>query len=218
MPQNTTLPLRNTARGSGVLSGHFRRSTALDESQACRRRVALAVTRAKQGDREALRFLYVQYADNVYGYVASIVKDEHEAEDVTQLVFAKLMMVIGKYEQRQVPFMSWLLRLAHNAALDHLRRRLPMPAEEVRNPDEGVDGPASDDAQVVGDALAALPEDQRTVVVLRHVVGLTPGEIAERLGRSENSIHGLHHRGRRALQSHLRELECVPAIARRRAA
>ena len=203
---------------SGVLSGRFRRSTSIDESDMCRRRVATAVARAKQGDREALRYLYIQYADNVYGYVASIVKDEHEAEDVTQLVFAKLMTVIGKYEQRQVPFMSWLLRLAHNAALDHLRRRLPTPAEEVRNPDEGVDGPASDDAQVVGDALAALPEDQRTVVVLRHVVGLTPGEIAERLGRSENSIHGLHHRGRRALQTHLRQLECAPATARRHAA
>jgi RNA polymerase sigma-70 factor, ECF subfamily len=56
------------------------------------------------------------------------------------------------------------------------------------------------------------------VVVLRHVVGLTPGEIAERLGRSENSIHGLHHRGRRALQSQLRQLDCAPATTRRRAA
>jgi RNA polymerase sigma-70 factor (ECF subfamily) len=63
---------------------------------------------------------------------------------------------------------------------------------------------------VVGEALAALPEDQRTVVVLRHLVGLTPGEIAERLGRSENSIHGLHHRGRRAAQQELRRLECGP--------
>ena len=182
----------------------------LDESDACRRRVAPRVARAKQGDREALRFLYVQYADNVYGYVASIVKDDHEAEDITQMVFAKLMTKLRKYEQRQVPFTSWLLRLAHNAALDHLRRRLPTPAEEVRSPDEGFDA-ASGDAQVVGQALAALPEDQRTVVVLRHVVGLTPGEIAERLGKSENSIHGLHHRGRRALQSQLRQLECAPA-------
>jgi RNA polymerase sigma-70 factor (ECF subfamily) len=203
---------------AGVLSGQFRRSTRLDESDLCRRRVAAAIARAKQGDREALRFLYVQYADNVYGYVASIVKDEHEAEDITQFVFAKLMSSLGKYEQRAVPFTSWLLRLAHNAALDHLRRRLPTPAEEVRSPDERVDGPGTSDAQVVGEALAALPEDQRTVVVLRHVVGLTPGEIAERLGRSENSIHGLHHRGRRALQSHLRQLECVPATARRRSA
>jgi RNA polymerase sigma-70 factor (ECF subfamily) len=203
---------------SGVLSGQFRRSSRFDESEAGRRRIALAIARAKQGDREALRFLYVEYADNVYGYVASIVKDEHEAEDITQLVFAKLMTKLARYQERQVPFTSWLLRLAHNAALDHLRRRLPTPVEAVRSPDEGGDGPTSDDAQVVGQALAALPEDQRTVVVLRHFVGLTPGEIAERLGRSENSIHGLHHRGRRALQSHLRQLECAPATARRRAA
>jgi RNA polymerase sigma-70 factor (ECF subfamily) len=195
---------------AGVLSGRFRRSTNLDESDACRRRVALAVARAKQGDREALRYLYVQYADNVYGYVASIVKDEHEAEDITQFVFAKLMTVLPKYEQRQVPFTSWLLRLAHNAALDHLRRRVPTPVDEVRSSEERANLGPSDDVQVVSQALAALPEDQRTVVVLRHLVGLTPGEIAERLGRSENSIHGLHHRGRRAAQQELRRLECGP--------
>jgi RNA polymerase sigma-70 factor (ECF subfamily) len=216
-PSRVTVLDRPTS-SAGVLQGRFRRSTSLDESDACRRRVARAIARAKQGDREALRYLYVQYADNVYGYVASIVKDEHEAEDITQLVFAKLMTKLAQYEQRQVPFTSWLLRLAHNAALDHLRRRLPTPAEEVRSPDERFDGPTSDDVQVVSQALAELPEDQRTVVVLRHVVGLTPGEIAERLGKSENSIHGLHHRGRRALQSHLRQLECAPATARRRAA
>ena len=216
-PNRVTVLERPTS-SAGVLEGRFRRSTSLDESDACRRRVARAIARAKQGDREALRYLYVQYADNVYGYVASIVKDEHEAEDITQMVFAKLMTKLAQYEQRKVPFTSWLLRLAHNAALDHLRRRLPTPAEEVRSPDERFDGPSSDDAQIVGQALAALPEDQRTVVVLRHVVGLTPGEIAERLGKSENSIHGLHHRGRRALQSQLRQLECAPATTRRRAA
>jgi RNA polymerase sigma-70 factor (ECF subfamily) len=219
MQHETTIRLNHAEDGSaGVLYGRFRRSTSLDESETCRRRVAQAVARAKQGDREALRYLYVQYADNVYGYVASIVRDEYEAEDITQLVFAKLMTVLHKYEQREVPFTSWLLRLAHNAALDHLRRRLPTPAEEVRSPDERDDASSADDVQVVGQALAALPEDQRTVVVLRHLVGLTPGEIAERLGRSENSIHGLHHRGRRTLQSHLRQLECAPVTARRRAA
>jgi RNA polymerase sigma-70 factor (ECF subfamily) len=219
MQYTNVVRLSHAERGSaGVLSGRFRPSTSMDESYACRRRVALAVARAKQGDREALRFLYVQYADNVYGYVASILRDEHEAEDVTQVVFARLMTKLHKYEQREVPFASWLLRLAHNAAYDHLRRRLPMPAEEVRSPDERVEKSSSDDVQVVGQALAALPDDQRTVVVLRHLVGLTPGEIAERLGRSENSIHGLHHRGRRALQSHLRELECAPVTVSRRVA
>jgi RNA polymerase sigma-70 factor (ECF subfamily) len=47
-------------------------------------------------------------------------------------------------------------------------------------------------------------------VFLRHVVGLTPGEIADRLGRSESSIHGLHHRGRRALQRELTRLDATP--------
>ena len=211
MPHNNAVGLNHVEdRSAGVVSGRFRRSTRLDESEACRRRVALAVARAKQGDREALRYLYVQYADNVYGYVASIVKDEHEAEDITQLVFAKLMTVLPKYEQRQVPFTSWLLRLAHNAAFDHLRRRLPTPVDEVRSPEEGAESGASDDVQVVGQALASLPEEQRTVVVLRHLVGLTPGEIAQRLGRTENSVHGLHHRGRRAIQQELRRLECGP--------
>ncbi len=210
-PLERTFGLHHAEAGSaGVLAGHFRRSTSLDESDTCHRRVALAVARAKQGDREALRYLYVQYADNVFSYVASILRDEHEAEDVTQHVFAKLMTVLPKYEPREVPFTSWLLRLAHNAALDHRRRRLPTPTEEVRSPDERAAGSRTENVQMISHALAALSEDQRTVVVLRHVVGLTPVEIAQRLGRSEHSIHGLHHRGRRALQSHLRELECAP--------
>ena len=207
----------NDARhSSGVLSGHFRRDTRLADDDVTKRRVARAVTRAKQGDREALRYLYIRYADNVYSYVLSILRDEHEAEDVTQLVFAKLMTVLHKYEQREAPFTSWLMRLAHNAAYDHLRRRLPTPVDEVRSPEDRIDAGPSGDVQIVGQALAALPEDQRTVVVLRHLVGLTPGEIADRLGRTENSVHGLHHRGRRALQQELRQLECAPVTTRRR--
>ena len=50
-------------------------------------------------------------------------------------------------------------------------------------------------------------------MLLRHVVGLTPGEIASRLGRTESSIHGLHHRGRRALQVELASRDSAPAIA-----
>ena len=49
------------------------------------------------------------------------------------------------------------------------------------------------------------------MVVLRHLVGLTPGEIAGRLGRSEASIHGLHHRGRRTLQTELSRMGSAPS-------
>ncbi len=59
-------------------------------------------------------------------------------------------------------------------------------------------------------ALETLPEDQRGVVVLRHLVGLSPGEIADRMGRTESSIHGLHHRARLALRRELEGVECAP--------
>ena len=173
------------------------------------RKTKLAVARAKEGDREAMRFLYVSYSHNIYGYVRSIVRDDHEAEDVTQHVFAKLMTTIGKYDDRGVPFFAWLLRLARNVAIDHLRANRATPIESV--PETGAAYNADiDQVQMVRDALATLPEEQREVVVLRHVVGLAPGEIADRMGRTESSIHGLHHRGRRALQRELIALEASP--------
>lgn len=188
----------------------FRSSTTIDASPAAAREVRLAIGRAKQGDREAVRFLYVRYADNVYGYVRSIVRDEREAEDLTQQVFLKLCTAINKYEDRGVPFTGWLLRMSRNLALDHLRRRRATPVEEVLAADKQTDESSVERARDFHSALASIPAEQRDVVVMRHVVGLTPQEIALRLGRTESSIHGLHHRGRRALQRELRRLGAVP--------
>jgi RNA polymerase sigma-70 factor, ECF subfamily len=198
----------------------FRARTTLDESPEDVRMVRMAVARAREGDREAIRFLYVRYSHNIYGYVRSIVHDEHEAEDITQHVFAKLMSALAKYDQRGVPFSAWIIRVARNAALDHVRQRRPIPCEEVReNDDRGSDQTMHQHRSLMlRDALATLPEDQREVLVLRHVVGLSPGEIAERLGRTEPSIHGLHHRGRGALRSVLSQMECGPTVAAKVAA
>jgi RNA polymerase sigma-70 factor (ECF subfamily) len=164
----------------------LRARASLDESPEALRRVRLAIARAKEGDREALRLLYVHYSANVYGYVRSILRDEKEAEDLTQHVFLKLITVICKYDDRGVPFSAWLLRLARNAALDHLRRRRATPAEEVYAPDAHDDQGALDTARDIQAALDALPDEQRTVVGMRHVVGLTPPEIAKKLGRTES--------------------------------
>src|SRR5437763_11031944 len=109
--------------------------TTLDESPETLSRTRLAVARAKEGDQEALRFLYVSYAHNIYGYVRSIVRDDHEAEDITQHVFAKLMTRIGRYDDRGVPFFAWLLRLARNVAIDHLRGNRMTPTETVLDAD-----------------------------------------------------------------------------------
>src|SRR5690348_16494795 len=179
---------------SGVLEGRFRRVGRLTDDDAGTCAVAQAVTRAKHGYREALRYLYVHYADHVYGYVASILRDDHEAEDVTQHLFAKLMTALPKYEPREVPFSAWILRVARNVAVDHMRQRRAIPCEEVRALETTGDDDDASRMRALGlrDALATLSEEQRQVIVMRHVVGLTPGEIADRLGRTEPSIHGLH--------------------------
>jgi RNA polymerase sigma-70 factor (ECF subfamily) len=187
--------------------GRFRRRRKLDHSPRSERLVLAAVEQAKQGDADALRFLYLRYADNVYGYVCSIVRDEFEAEDVTQQIFAKLLTSLERYEPRVVPFSAWVLRVAHNAAIDHVRARRPVPLEEVHPPDA-----AADDArgrERFADlrlALDALPAEQRDVLVLRFLVGLTPREVAERIGRSEDAVHGLQHRGRRRLRNEMTQL------------
>lgn len=193
----------------------FRTRSTLDDSPELQDKTRLAVQRAKEGDDEALRFLYVTYSSNIYGYVRSIVRDDYEAEDVTQHVFAKLMTTLVRFDDRGVPFSAWLLRLARNVAIDHLRANRVTPAENAVDPD---DGRAADlnRSQLVREALASLPAVQREVVVLRYLVGLSPGEIADRMGRSESSIHGLHHRGRRALQRELERVDSAPFTRRGR--
>lgn len=184
--------------------------SSVETSERTERMVRAAVVRAKAGDPEAVRFLYLSYADNVYSYVRTIVRHHHDAEDVTQQVFAKLLTTIHKYEPRQVAFVGWLLRMAHNVAIDVLRSQRAKPAEEIYGADERIDEDAPERARCLRDAIDALPEDQRMVVVLRHVLGMTPEEIAVELGRTPSSVHGLHHRGRRALRQELVGMQAGP--------
>jgi RNA polymerase sigma-70 factor, ECF subfamily len=177
------------------------------------RLVQEAVGRAKKGDMGAIHFLYVRYAPDVLRFVNSFVHDQHEAEDITQNVFAKLITAIRKYEQREVPFTAWILRVARNAALDHMRTRRAIPMEDVRVADAGQRQVGHERGRDLRHALAQLPEDQREVLVLRHIVGLSPMEIADALGRTESSVHGLHHRGRRSLQANLTALGAAPVVA-----
>ena len=201
----------------GATSGGFRPRTELPDQNGTDALLLKAVLRAKEGDRDALRFLYVRYADNIYGYVRSIVRDDHEAEDITQQLFSKLTFALSRYEPRSVPFSAWILRVARNLAVDHIRAVRAIPCEEVRPVDSVADDYSFERSQALQDALDALPRDQRQVLILRHVAGLSPGEIARSLGKTEGSIHGLHHRGRRTLQRELSELGAGPVTARQAA-
>ncbi len=172
-----------------------------------------AVARVKEGDMSGLHFLYVRYGEDVRRYVDSIVRDHHEAEDLTQSVFLKLISVIKGYEPRGVPFAAWLLRVARNAAVDSLRARWALPSGDIWLKDEGRDRIAFERRESLKAALALLPREQREVVVLRYVSGLPPREIARVLHKTQSSVHGLQHRGRRALRAALEELDAAPLTA-----
>jgi RNA polymerase sigma-70 factor, ECF subfamily len=194
----------------GAARGKFRRRRTLDRSREGEALVLRAVARAKDGDEEAMRFLYLRYVDNVYGYVCSIVRDEHDAEDVTQQIFAKLMTALGRYEPRVVPFSAWVLRVAHNAAIDHMRGRRAIPVEEVRSPEEADEDVARERWADLQTALRVLPEEQREVLLLRFLVGLTPREVADRLGRTEDAVNALQLRARRRVRRELTAVGAAP--------
>jgi len=172
------------------------------------------VKAAQAGDREAMQELYVMHAAAVEAHVRRIVGGRHDAEDVTQQVFAKLLTELHRYRPGDPPFAAWVLRVAHNVAIDHLRRMRVMPSWTEA---DGAERPADDAARECSVslrvALGDLPADQRNVLLLHHLVGLSPSEIALRLGRTGHSVHCLHHRGRRSARVALNDLGAAPVTA-----
>jgi RNA polymerase sigma-70 factor, ECF subfamily len=169
------------------------------------------IAAARRGDAEALGLVYARYHGRVRRYVEGILGDGHDAEDVTQQVFMRLPAALARYEERPASFAAWLLRVARNAALDRMRTRATLPLEELGATPAWADDVRLERRSCLREALEALPHDQRQVVLMRHVVGLTTPEIAAALGRSEGSVHALHHRGRAGLRRRLGELGLTPA-------
>ena len=176
-----------------------------------------AVRRAQQGDPAAFHHIYEQYSSTVYSAAMRVVRDPHEAEDITQQVFAKLMTSIGQYQERSQPFTHWLSRVARNAAVDHVRRRRPVPMEEAATMAEVRPAATADTLDSLKEALRTLPEEQRRIVLLRHLVGLSPDDIAQRTGRTTASVNGLHFRARRQLRNELTGLGLAPSTHARAA-
>jgi len=199
---------------AGGRSGYRRRRQLVHPPDAdAEALVAAATERARDGDDDALRLLYLLYADNVFGYVVAIVRDEHDAEDITSEVFARLPRALSHYKVSATPFAAWLLRVARNAALDHLRAQRSVPLAEVHATGETAELQARERLAGLRTAFEALPDDQRQVMLLRLVAGLTPTEVAEQLGRSVDAIHALQHRARRRLREELTQAGWAPRAA-----
>jgi RNA polymerase sigma-70 factor (ECF subfamily) len=172
--------------------------------------VAAATERARDGDDDALRLIYLLYADNVFGYVQAIVRDEHDAEDITSEVFARLPRALTRYRVTATPFAAWLLRVARNAALDHLRAQRSVPLAEVKASGATAELQAGECLAGLRSAFEALPADQCQVMLLRLIAGLTPAEVAVHMDRSVDAVHALQHRARRRLRYELTKSGWAP--------
>jgi RNA polymerase sigma-70 factor, ECF subfamily len=186
---------------------------SLDDTEEGRTRRVVDAARA--GDREAMGELYALHAPAVHAHVLRVVRDVDDADDVTQQVFAKLLTGLDRYRPGEAPFIAWVLRVARNAAIDHVRRTHDVVVDDVddvraRDEDRGADELRAS----LRAALALLPQGQRDVLLLTHLVGLSPAEIAAVLGCSVRAVHGLHYRGRIAVRVTLTDLGSAPAVVR----
>ena len=165
--------------------------------------------RARGGDFEAFSLLVEQFQRRVFAVARRIVRDQHDAEDVTQQTFLSVMDHLGDFRE-EASVATWILRIATNHALKVLRKRRGLPTVSI-------DAPVSDEAdsyaalphpefiaqwrdeperlaqqrevrQLIENALADLPEKYRVVFVLRDVEGLSVKETAETLGLTEANV------------------------------
>ena len=85
------------------------------------------VHRARQGDHEAFAQLYENHFDKIFRYVVMKIRNQAEAEDMTQQVFVRAYESIGSYQWKGIPFTAWLFRIAHNQMVDYVRKQSKKP-------------------------------------------------------------------------------------------
>lgn len=169
------------------------------------------VDRARLGDQSALADLYDWYMPRVYRYTVARVGNVAEAEDLTEEVFLKMLGGICDFHWRDVPFSSWIFRIAHNHIATHFRRTSQRGGPTAELSDEMVDWRAGPAAMVehrvtleeVRRATEMLPEAQRDVIALRFAVGLSIAETAKALGKREGNVKALQHKAVAKLQKML---------------
>ncbi len=167
------------------------------------------VERAQKGERGALEELYLIHFDRIYSYLHTSVGNRHDAEDLTNQTFVKMLESIERFQWRKVPLSAWLFRIAHNLAMDHFRAgRRRQAGEDLGEPGE-LQLSAEDEAMYsIGrksmlEMIESLSDDQRQVLVLKFVFNFSNAEVAGILEKSEGAIKSLQHRALASLQRQL---------------
>lgn len=169
---------------------------------------------AQQGDREAFARLYEANVERVYRYLLGRMGEPSDAEDVTAEVFIRAMQALSSYKPRGVPFVAWLFRIAHNQAVNHVkkktRRREAPLLDTIIAPDDPAEMALRQVAsEEVHRAMNHLTDLQREVLSLRFGGQLSIAETAKVMKRSEGAVKFLQHSALEALRRVLRSREAV---------
>lgn len=159
------------------------------------------VSMAQHGDSHAFSLLYQEYVRPIYQYIYMRVdKNTEQAEDLTQEVFLKALDNLQKYRYRGKPFTSWLFRIAHNLVIDYYRHANKNHASHItettvmvseENPVSTVERSA--ELNELKKAIEKLPPQQKEVISLRFISGLSIAETAEIIGKTDGNVKKLQH-------------------------
>ncbi|HWM92201.1 MAG TPA: sigma-70 family RNA polymerase sigma factor [Thermoanaerobaculia bacterium] len=184
---------------------------------------AQLVARALAGSQEAFRDLVVRFERPVYSLIARMVQDPSTAEDLAQEAFVKAYRSLRTYDTSR-KLSSWLFKIAHNTAIDHLRKNAPetvsleAPQEEDGRgglaavlSDSSIEDPAAaaerrDMARSLERAISRLRPEYREAVVLFYIEGATYQEICDVTGLPLGTVKTNLHRARKELAREMTEL------------
>jgi RNA polymerase sigma-70 factor (ECF subfamily) len=154
-----------------------------------------AVRGARDGSADALEELFRAHWPAAHRAAYLVVHDSAAAEDIAQEAFLAAIRALDRFDRRR-PFGPWLHRIVVNRAIDHARSRSirrEVGAELAPEPVAAPYEQAFSDSTMA--ALGALPPEHRGVIVLRHLLEYTPGEIAQMLDLPRGTVNSRLRRG-----------------------
>jgi RNA polymerase sigma-70 factor (ECF subfamily) len=167
-------------------------------------------------DRHAFEEIYDRYGDLVYSTALRVLRDPHLAEDISQEIFVRLWRKPDGYVAERGRFLTWLISVTRNRAVDEVRARGRRQRHETASPEEQerefpagtADDPAlnaqhAEQRRIVRAALAELPPEQRQVIELAFFGGLTQREIADRLSQPLGTVKTRIRLGMQKLRARL---------------
>jgi RNA polymerase sigma-70 factor (ECF subfamily) len=181
---------------------------------------------AAAGDREAFGRLYEQHSIRVFRHAYFLTGDVCLAEDLTAQTFLKALEAIGRYEDRGVPFIAWLLRITVNLAINHkkaLKNGIHAQLPEQLEDDDALGSPETScamksEGERVWAKVRELPSEQRQVIVMRFLDDLPYSEVASVLGKSIGAVRVIQFRALNNLRSLMRQDEHADLAPSRRQA